>query len=186
MLAWWDSLDAVYRFNTIMQVAILTFGVLTATAGIMSFFATRRIDALQAESNEKLQKRLSDAEHKLSGRHLSDEDRAALVSNLLRFAKQAVDISATTSDAEAFTFATEIATTLKDAGWQVIGPDTRLLIGLPTTQGVTLTVDDANEAPIRAVELHRAMRSLGITVHVSQTGQAASDRVSLFVGPAPR
>jgi|SRR5882724_6929127 len=47
MSSWWDSVEAVDHFNTMMQVAIAVFGVLTGLATFLSLTAANRVSELK-------------------------------------------------------------------------------------------------------------------------------------------
>jgi len=62
MPGWWNSIDAVSRFNLWTQVAIAVFGVLAAIATVLSVAGSKRLSVLQSQEADTLQARLRAAE----------------------------------------------------------------------------------------------------------------------------
>jgi hypothetical protein len=58
MGGWWDSVDAVARFNNWMQVSIAVFGFLTAAATALTIVASNRIGSLQSAESAQMRKQL--------------------------------------------------------------------------------------------------------------------------------
>lgn len=61
-MSWWDSIEQVSKFNTYMQIAIVLFGFLTASATYLSNKAANRISDLQSKKEVKTQQRLEATE----------------------------------------------------------------------------------------------------------------------------
>lgn len=62
MWSWWDSAEIVSKFNTYMQISIVVFGFLTASATYLSNKAANRISEIQAKKEIETHKRLEAAE----------------------------------------------------------------------------------------------------------------------------
>jgi hypothetical protein len=61
-LTWWNNIDAVRSFCTLMQTFIVVFGLATAAATALSIIASRRISKLRRADVLGLKKRLESAE----------------------------------------------------------------------------------------------------------------------------
>lgn len=62
MWSWWNSIEAVSKFNTYMQISIVVFGFLTASATYLSNKAANRISEIQAKKESETHKRLEATE----------------------------------------------------------------------------------------------------------------------------
>lgn len=66
MGGWWDSVDAVAKFNTWMQVSIVVFGIFTAAATALTIVASNRIASLQSAESARMREELKLTTEKLA------------------------------------------------------------------------------------------------------------------------
>jgi hypothetical protein len=118
-----------------------------------------------------------------------DPDAAAkMVEYLRQFGSHRVVVSCVPDDVEAYTYANRIATVLRAAGWEALGPETTTIFGEASAMGITLYVRGAEAPPEAARLLIDAFSRFNIPY---QSGVAASDAipdpatVELFVGHKP-
>ncbi|MBD3343424.1 MAG: hypothetical protein GF401_00005 [Chitinivibrionales bacterium] len=147
MLTWWNSIESVSKFYTIMQFCILFFGLLTLVASGLSLKASNRISTLQKEKDQSTESRIQETEHK--SKLLSDElskskneitrltKETVLLKNkvqdrklntngvnsfkesLKKYAGIELNISAIGGNNEAMSFARELFDILRDTGFSI-------------------------------------------------------------------
>lgn len=139
-----------------------------------------------AKANETAEKeRLARVrlEEKVAWRTLDKEQKQELASSLSTFAGQLVDCSFLSSDMEAFSFSSEIATALRAANWRVVPPNPYVMTmketSLPTTASpiehidfgieVVSTSDIKGATAARAVA--RELDRLGFDAYFKPTTQ---------------
>ena len=111
MADWWNSIDALAKFNNWMQVSIVVFGILTAAATALTIVASNRIALLRANEAAELQRRLQKAEQS-SGKMGED---LKITTEKLSAAEQAIQ-SAGTEAAQARATAEESRKKLQPRG----------------------------------------------------------------------
>lgn len=138
MFSWWDSLEAVAKFNLWMQWLAAILAILAGLCGVLILVSGSRIDALRAKQNSQakeqseareaeLQRRLEIAENHTKelqehqkSRTLSSEQRTKLLDLLRSNPTGKMQVASINGDAEASDFAREIVEVLRKANWQVV------------------------------------------------------------------
>ena len=125
MDSWWNSADAVTRFNTWMQIAIVVFGILTAAATGLTIIGANRLSALQVTETTELRRRLeaTEATAVAAKQHLGQRALSATQENeqllqLLTSSGVPARIPIICSESsEALIFGRQLTLLLQNAGW---------------------------------------------------------------------
>lgn len=197
-MSWWDSVEALRRFNTGANYAIAVFGVLTAVATIVSIRFSNRIDELLTVQEQSLANRLEQTESTLEStrqeleetkqrqqpRALTADQRQQLVVALgTASPKGRVEVIAVLGDGEAHAFAMALLFALQEAGWPADGVSDAIYTDAPVA--VAVVVQSANQPPPHAVPLQRALRAAGIEAHGRLEVSKPPGTVELLVGRKP-
>jgi hypothetical protein len=94
-----------------------------------------------------------------------------------------VNIEATLGDAESLSFARQIDSSLKLAGWETNGIDQAIF--KEPQSGLTVLVHSAQTAPVCATDLIKSLRSVGWEVQGYQNSTIPEGTVELIVGIKP-
>jgi len=99
---------------------------------------------------EDLQEQIRAARETYRNRRIEPETASRLVTHLRGIGPYRVVVSSVPGDAEAFTYANQLVTLLREAGWDALGPETTTIFGTPSYPGVTLFAPSGG-APAKAV-----------------------------------
>ncbi len=171
MTGWWNSVDAVGKFNTWMQVAIVIFGVLAAVATALTIIAAKRISELQAAEATQLRLRLATTERTAAVTHQQLIPRVLTQVQMTRLtevlgrspAKARIPVIATESQ-ETRALASQVVRVLAAAGWNT-EPDPGT--ASPAWTGIILTVENSNQIPPTATLLANELRNEGLAVTIT-------------------
>jgi hypothetical protein len=99
---------------------------------------------------EDLQEQIRMARESYRNRRIEPETASRLAAYLRGLGPYRVVVSSVPGDAEAFTYANQLVNTLREAGWDALGPETTTIFGTPSYSGVTLFAPSGG-APSKAV-----------------------------------
>jgi hypothetical protein len=99
---------------------------------------------------EDLQEQIRIARESYRNRRIEPETASRLAAHLRGLGPYRVVVSSVPGDAEAFTYANQLANILREAGWDALGPETTTIFGTPSYSGVTLFAPSGG-APSKAV-----------------------------------
>lgn len=197
MPTWWDSIETVTAFTWWTRWVGLGVTFLGVLISGISLASTRQLETLKqtrdktsqtatTEREAQLQKRLQAAEERQKDRHLTEEQKAALVAFLSASSKGEILIRCHTGDREARTFAQEIAAVLTASGWKVLGPYDGMLFasGAGSLPGLLMLLKDPQSPPERARILQYAYKEVGLSIPVVEE-DLPPDTVYLYVNPKP-
>jgi hypothetical protein len=142
--------------------------------------------ALAAEADD-LDKRVQALREVAHGRAIDDTIAAAMIEYLRPRGVHRVVVSCVTDDAEAYLYANRVATILRQAGWDAVGPEITAIFGDAPAMGISLYAR-AGQSPEAALLLVDAFTRFNIPY---QSRIAANDAipdnetVELFVGKKP-
>jgi mannitol-specific phosphotransferase system IIBC component len=170
-----------HRFWFFMYIAwIVVAAVVSAIfTGMLWRAGNRQQDSVIAETNERTQKlegdvavaktkqaeaerTLLEIQQRFTPRTLIGEQRDKFVAQLADSPKGKVEISVTTGDPEAYTFAAQLWNALKDAGFDVGTQVVSFTMFGPPPVGVILGVKDKDKQPPYGGEIQKALKSVGI------------------------
>lgn len=141
MPAWWDSLETMAWLSSWAKTIGFGLGLVTALCTAVIFFSGRRVEALKA-------KREAD-------RHLSAEQRTALIAYLQSRDKGSVLVHVLGDDAESGVYARELVETIRGGGWDA---KIRIHLGIePFSRGLVLVVHSPETPPPNSVYLQQAI-----------------------------
>ena len=132
-----------------------------------------------------LQNQLASNQAKSQARSITSENAAKLVDVLRQAGSHRVVVSCVPEDVEAFGYANKIATLLRQAGWDALGPETTTIFGEGSGMGISLYVRSGTAPPEAAKLLVDGFMKANIAY---QSGIMPSDAipdtatVELFVG----
>ena len=196
MWSWWDSIDAVSKFNAWTQYAIAVFGILTAVAIVASAVAGKRISVLQAAKEELLQQRLKAAEdaaeaarsgvkqfeQRQQPRFLTPAQDELFLEVLRKAPPGTVEFNYIAADPEAEAFAKHLLSLLRIAGWTI---HVSALISPDIPVGIQLEVQSVETAPPYAAALQQALKAVGYDAPGTLAPARPKDWLSLIVGRKP-
>jgi hypothetical protein len=87
---------------------------------------------------EDLQEQIRAARESYRSRRIEPETASQLAAYLRGLGPARVVVSTVPGDAEAFAYANQLVNTLREAGWDALGPETTTIFGTPSYPGVTL------------------------------------------------
>jgi hypothetical protein len=127
--------------------------------------AQQKVEVQLAESRTKqaeAERMLLEIQERFTPRTLTGDRREQFVKSLENAPRGKIEASAITGDPEAFTFATQIWETLRDAGFDV-GPrlGSVMVFGSPPV-GVLVGIKDINSPPLHAVSIREAFGAIGV------------------------
>lgn len=139
--------------------------------------------ALQVKSLEQELTKLKEATR---ARSLGEQTAAKLADYLRPYGSRKIVVSCVPNDVEAYRYATEIANTLKDAGWDASGPETTAIFGNIRAMAINI-YDPGSAGPDTAKILVDAFAKFGIPYQsrVPPAELVDGSRVELFVGAKP-
>ena len=132
-----------------------------------------------------LQNQLASNQEKSQARAITSENAAKLVEALRQAGNHRVVISCVPGDVEAYGYANQVATLLRQAGWDALGPETTTIFGEGAGMGISLYVRSGTAPPDTAKLLVDGLSRANIPY---QSGIMPSDAipdaatVELFVG----
>jgi len=191
MPSWWNSLDAVTRFNNWMQVALAVFAVFTAVAIILNVLSANKISSLQAIEENRLKDQLEDAmeaarkqaervqelEEKQKPRHITPEQSQTILARLSKFQGE-INIRNVVGDSEAQALSVQLYQILDGAGWKVRHEGQ----AAQSVSGVRLRVGSVENPPPYTAPLVDALQAVGIDVLVYER---QGNPITLIVGNKP-
>jgi len=142
--------------------------------------------ALAAEADD-LDKRAEMLREVAHGRSIDDTVAAAMIEYLRPRGGHRVVVSCVPDDSESYLYGNRIATILRQAGWDAVGPETTTIFGAAPAMGISLYAR-AGQSPEAALVLIEAFTRFNIPY---QSRIAANDAipdnqtVELFVGKKP-
>jgi hypothetical protein len=107
---------------------------------------TAAITALNARIAE-LHAQIRTLQQKSQGRTIEPETAAKVAEYLRRVAPQRVVVSCVPDDVEAFAYANQIATMLREGGWEALGPEKTAIFGDAPSMAVKLFARNAAAPP---------------------------------------
>ena len=119
-----------------------------------------------------------------SGRQITLDNRELFIDFVKTVSKGHVVVEAISTDAEAVTFAHQVADMLNGAGYEVaenIG--SKVLLGAPPT-GVEMRIRSMDEQPVYAGALQKGLEFIGIPTS-GNLDSTAADSVIIFIGTKP-
>lgn len=145
--------------------------------------AAAKESALAKQSAEAANNRASEAQQKLTPRHLSEVQRTQLATLLSTGLKGPVEITSVLGDPESHSFALELDAILNAAGWPTKGVNQGVFTGSP--KGLILQVKSVAAAPPYAVRLQQVLSQIGFQAPGELVGSLAPGQLSLIVGHKP-
>jgi hypothetical protein len=144
-----------------------------ATPGETFDSVTAAFRALTARI-EELEDQIRALREKTRSRGIEKETAARLVSYLRQAGSHRVVVSCAPDDMEAFNYANQIATLLREAGWEALGPEKTAIFGEAPAMGVRLFVRPGAVTPEAARILIDAFTRFNVSY---QSGIAPSDAI---------
>ena len=123
---------------------------------------------------EDLNEQIRALQEKARGRTLDPQIAAKVAQHLRQFAPKRVVVSCVPDDVEAFTYANQIATMLRDGGWDALGPEKTAIFGDAPAMAIKLYARSAAVPPEAAKILIDAFSRFNIPY---QSGVAPSDAI---------
>jgi hypothetical protein len=145
------------------------------------------IEALNARITE-LDGEVVALKEKAKTRQIPPDSVPKLVDALREAGSHRVVVSCVPDDVEAFAYANQFATLLKQAGWDALGPETTTIFGETPGMGISLYVRGTNATPEAAKLLLDAFTKFNIPYQSGIMPSAAIPdpaTVELFVGHKP-
>jgi len=136
----------------------------------------------------ELEGQLAELRNKAQARTISAENAAGMVDLLKAAGKHRVVVSCIPDDVEAFAYANQIASVLRQAGWDALGPETTTIFGDGAGMNVALYARSGTAPPDTAKLLVDAFTRFNVPF---RSGVMPSDAipddatVELFVGHKP-
>jgi DNA-binding transcriptional MerR regulator len=93
MAAWWNAVDAVSRFNTLMQVLAVLFIILSAAATALSIKSTNRVSFLKDLEAKKLGASLEKTRESLQKSNAEREAAERTLNEQLQIARQSAEVA---------------------------------------------------------------------------------------------
>ncbi|PYR04361.1 MAG: hypothetical protein DMF99_32115 [Acidobacteria bacterium] len=179
-------------------IAALFVAVGVAGEFLLQFAArpiNKRIEFARSIEVSKQQEKTANAERellilkeKIAPRHISDEQRKALIASLKESQdKGLVRVFAQAGDSESFQYAVQIEEILKAAGWLVAPPSLPGIFPSPGDShvGLLLGVRDPSKPPPHGLALKKAFAGVGIEMLVEHNRRADDTGVELLVNNKP-
>jgi hypothetical protein len=194
MPSWWDSLEAVSKFNSLMSWTAGVLGVLAAICGVLIIISGNRKDELkdlrdaqvkeQADKREEeLRTRVVAAEEAKRPRELTPEQKNKLLVMLKESPKGHVDLRAPLSDDEAAMFALKLRAVLVEAGWETSNSAIRTAnIG---ARGLYVEIFGTTISPPHADALLKALNAIGLHTTKRIIARDTKGRIGILVGSKP-
>jgi hypothetical protein len=145
------------------------------------------IEALNARIAE-LETQITGLQQKAQTRSIPADNAAKLVEFLHDAGSHRVVISCVPDDIEAYAYANQFASLLRQAGWDALGPETTTIFGEAPGMGIVLYVRGTNAPPDAAKLLLDAFTKFNIPYQSGIMPSAAipdAATVELFVGHKP-
>jgi hypothetical protein len=145
---------------------------------------TAAIDTLNAKIAD-LGNRIQALRDKTKNREVDEQTAAKIAEYLRQFGSNRVVVSCVPNDVEAYGYANQIATVLRTAGWDALGPEETSIFGNAQGMGVTVYVHAGGQAPAAAKILLEAFARFNIPYKSGiSPSEAIPDpaTVELFVG----
>lgn len=169
MWSWWNSVESVSRFNSIIQTIIFFLAIITALAMLLSYKASQQINNLQSHEKSLMQKRIDD----LSPRHLNDETKNKLINEFIKLKGTEIIIEHP-DDTETSIFAQEIKKIMLSSG---ISAKRFSIVGGPLPQGIFIS---AGFPEITQNILLNAFTSIGMTTYIDSSPEVKGN--SIYIG----
>jgi hypothetical protein len=145
------------------------------------------IEALNARITE-LDGQVAALKEKAKTREIPPDNAAKLVDALREAGSHRVVVSCVPDDVEAFAYANQFASLLRQAGWDALGPETTTIFGETPGMGISLYVRGTNATPEGAKLLLDAFTKFNIPYQSGIMPSAVIPdpaTVELFVGHKP-
>lgn len=165
MGTWWNSIDAVSKFSTNMQILAWVLGIITTIVAVIAGVSAKHLNTLK-----NIDKRLENTESHLGQRSLTtlqeQELQLLLKQNDL---KVRIPIICPAGSSEACNFGHQLSNVIIKAGWDT-EPETGT--ALPAWHGLILTVEDNNHPPLSATLLATQLQKYGFPVLITDRNGA--------------
>ena len=188
MFTWWDSLEAVTRFNTAVQWLAAILAILAGIFGVLILVSGSRVSELQnkqAEAKEvEFKSRLETAETKQQPRSFTAEQQELFIKTLASAPKGVIDIEAPSDDAEAGSFANQIVKVLEAAGWKINGFARSQFPDGANPKGISIGIMAEEQRP-QADALTKAFESVGMPVKSSFSQNSPAPPLVIVIGSKP-
>jgi len=135
--------------------------------------------ALKESANAK--SLASSLQRAMQPRHLSSEQRLALLARLKTAPKGTITLMAIKMDNEATAFANEVGAMLRDAGFTVTPYSGPLILSM--SPGIWLSVHSVDNPPLHAHPLQEAFRAVGMPCVLGPNPEVPQLSVLLGIGP---
>ena len=175
----WRRFDAVGRLLPAAASAVSAGSFDTVTAGTVALLA--KADELEA--------RVKAFRAEASYRTIDDATADKMAELLRPLGRHRVVVSCAPDDVEAYFYANRIATVLRAAGWEALGPETTAVPGAEPSLDVALYVRGGGAAPEAATMLLEAFRRFNIPYQSKLAASEAipdAQTVELFVAGKPK
>jgi len=173
MGSWWDSLEAVSRFNTRLQWVGAGLTILAAMSGVMIIVVGTRMETLK--------------DRRTADRRLTPEQRAGIKQALeANPVKGRMVIVSMDGNAESYRYAADFVEVLEDAGWTSrVRPILRLSEGPPPT-GVILAMENPQAIPEYVNPLFKAIKNAGVPVEAQTVNRLVENEpITLVIAFKP-
>lgn len=143
--------------------------------------------AVVARTIDVLESQIAVFREEARGRAIPDATAAAMSAYLRPLGPQRVVVSCVPGDAEAYAYANRLATILRQAAWQAVGPEATTIFGTAPSMAVGIYVHP-NEPPVAAHAVIDAFTRFNIPYQSripSTPAVADGDALELFVGKKP-
>lgn len=144
--------------------------------------------ALKAKADE-LEARVKAFREEARYRTINDETADKMAAYLRPFGRHRVVVSCAPDDVEAYFYANRIATVLRAAGWEALGPETTSILNVEPSLDVALYVRGGGVAPEAAAMLLNAFSRFNIPYQSKLAASEAipdAQTVELFVARKPK
>lgn len=179
MATWWDSIDAVTSVNIAARWAAGILAITAALCGLLVLASGLRLDRLKAARDKAKEDRQKD-------RRLTEEQRAAIKSELEGTPKGRIIIISMTDSTESHRCAKDLEEVLNEAGWTSrVQPILRISEGAPPT-GLILAMENPQAIPPYINLLFKILENAQVPVEAQTAPKLIHDEpLTLVVGYKP-
>jgi hypothetical protein len=165
------------------SLAVAVWQASASAERIAELIRRDRTTELAAEV-KSLQAEIATLKESTRFRALGPDLASRLVAYLRPLGPRKVVVSCAANDIEAYRYTTEIASAIKDAGWDARGPEPTAIFG--DVRGMGVNVYDSGGSDTAKV-LIAAMKQFAISyqVRVPPSGEMPADAVELYTGSKP-
>lgn len=180
MNSFFNSINNLTKLSNWLQVAVVIFGLLTASAIAFNIYVSNRISKLKDAGMQKISNRLEIAENKAKPRSFSKEQAETILAYLSNNVNGEVDLIYVSGDSETLLFALEIEKLLINAGWKI-----KQKVGSAFSKNpfhISLRVHSFNTAPQFTDILQKAFKLANIQLPIFEFNNYPTNSLTFIVG----